>query len=321
MFRVVDVEGVRPAPSAPGWFFRGVKGSTMKRVNQYQFFQLGSVIHPLTDISRDETMGDVLILLLSAQNWLEYMSAGSIIPLTTCRSVMGRLLAALQRSIPHQNMELPTQERQADWSKKLAAKLTWYEVSEIPRLAKEFETVLAAELETTDTYYVSEKGIYSTSKLIESAELLFSPSVRNEMPDKAIADVRQAGKCLAFDMDTASGFHMVRATETMIHKYYETVTGSALRRKDRNWGAYVRNLNTHLKNNPTSRIDRKLVVLIDQVREHHRNPVMHPEITLDSDEAQSLFSICQAIIVTFANALRLLGGQSMLQAVSPASKP
>jgi hypothetical protein len=102
----------------------------------------------------------------------------------------------------------------------------------------------------------------------------------------------------------------LRATETMIHKYYVTVTGATPKRKDRNWGAYVRNLNTHKKNDPYSKVDPKLVSLIDQVREHHRNPVMHPEDVLTPDEAQSLFSMCQAVIITFAGALKDLSGST-----------
>lgn len=84
-----------------------------------------------------------------------------------------------------------------------------------------------------------------------------------------MSDIQQAGKCLAFDLDTACGFHIVRATETLIHQYYCTVTQTTPKRKDRNWGAYVRNLNTHLKKTSGSQVEPKLVALIDQVREYH----------------------------------------------------
>jgi hypothetical protein len=216
--------------------------------------------------------------------------------------------------------DVPSDERQKQWAEMSSKPLGWRVGGEIGSAAKEFEIVFSAELETTDTYYVSEKGIYSTSRLIEKAELIFSSDIRAEMPPQAISDVQQAGKCLAFDLDTACGFHIVRATESMIHQYYVTVTSGTLRRKDRNWGAYVRNLNGHLKANPASRVDRKLVALIDQVREHHRNPVMHPEITLSPDEAQSLFSICQAVIITFAGALKTLSAQQSLALVSGGSQ-
>lgn len=38
---------------------------------------------------------------------------------------------------------------------------------------------------------------------------------------------------------------------------------------------------------------------------------MHPEVTLTPDEAQSLFSICQAVIITFAGALKAVSGTQL----------
>lgn len=208
------------------------------------------------------------------------------------------------------------QRTQDELNELLARQISWSDHHSVVTAAREFEVVFAAELETTDTYYVSEKGIYSTNRLIESAERVFSADVLAELSPQAIFDIQQAGKCLAFDLDTASGFHIVRASETMIHKYYVLVTGGTPKRKDRNWGAYVRNLNSHKKHDPASKVDTKLIALIDQVREHHRNPVMHPEVILTPDEAQSLFSICQAVIITFAGALKKLAPQLSLKVVS-----
>lgn len=269
----------------------------MKRVNQYQFYQIGIAIHPMTEIADNSKYADVWYACFQAKNWLEFLLNDHLTPLVTCRAAAAKLINAMNPVIP----ELGNIDQE-----KLATELPTYTAWFIRQAAHEFEIVFAAELETTDTYYVSQKGIYSTNLLIEKAEQAFTAEVQAQFPPQMISDIRQAGKCLAFDLDTASGFHIVRAAEGVIYKYYVAVTGTTPKRKDRNWGAYVRNLNRHLKNDPSSKADPKLITLIDQVREHHRNPVIHPDITLTPDEAQSLFSICQAVIITFAGALKLL---------------
>ena len=292
----------------------GKEMGCMRRVNQYQFYQLGATIHPLTTFTDQMKFGDIWLDCVSAQQWIRMLLADSLTPLVTCRTAARKLEEALDViTTEFGGSPGPTAEQ---YNEKMASPLNWYEVHQIASAAREFEYVFAAELETTDTYYVSEKGIYSTNRLIETAERVFSAEVLGELSSQAINDIRQAGKCLAFDLDTACGFHIVRATETLIHKYYCAVTQSQPKRKDRNWGAYVRNLNRHRNQNSSSGVDPKLVALIDQVREHHRNPVMHPEITLNTDEAQSMFSICQAVIITLANGLRALpGAQLPLKAV------
>jgi hypothetical protein len=291
----------------------------MRRVYQYHFYQLGSVINPLTQFKGQPTYSDIWLDCLSAHAWLNDLLSDRLVPVVTSRSAAARLRSAVEKingALSGGSPEPTIEERQ----EMMASQAAWFDVQEIVTAARDFETVFAAELETIDTYYVSEKGIYSTNRLIESADLVFSPEVRNQLSATAIEDIRQAGRCLAFDLDTACGFHMVRATETIIHKYYCEVTQATPKRKDRNWGAYVRNLNRHLKQSGSA-VDPKLVALIDQIREHHRNPVMHPEISLTADEAQSLFSICQAVIITFAVALAALPAAHQLQLRAVGGQP
>ena len=64
----------------------------------------------------------------------------------------------------------------------------------------------------------------------------------------------------------------------------------------RNWGAYIRILRT-------KGADEKVIASLDQIRELHRNPVMHPEETLSSDEATTLFGIAQSAILAMVNAI------------------
>lgn len=270
----------------------------MRRVNQFQFYELGHVIHPLTEFRSELKTGQVWLALYTAKRWLSFLLEGNQPPLVTSRSAATKLMQVLVSASPDARLEADA------WIAELEKPL--HKGWEIARAATEFEHVLAAELEGLATYFVSQKGIYSTNDLVENAEMHFAQAIQDQIPPAALSDIKQAGKCLAFDLDTAAGFHILRATETLVHQYYVAAVGANLKRKDRNWGAYVRNLNAHRKNNPDSQVDPKLISLIDQVREHHRNPVIHPELMLSAEEAQTLFSVCTGVIIAFANACAVL---------------
>jgi hypothetical protein len=148
--------------------------------------------------------------------------------------------------------------------------------------------VLNTELGQLDTYFVSRTGIYSTPELIERADEQFAPNIRERFPESTRLDIRQAGRCLAFELPTAAGFHIMRATESILREYYDIYVGK--KPKTRNWGRYIADLK-RTKANP------KTVAVIDQIRDLHRNPTIHPETVLSSSEALILFGIAQSAII------------------------
>src|SRR5438309_1390599 len=111
----------------------------MKRVNQYQFYQLGHIIHPLTEIAETATIGDVWIALITAQSWLKFLLEDNLTPLVTCRTAAQTLLNNVARNVPSPTDQ--TDEGQQAWADKLATHLSWYERQNIITAAQKFETV------------------------------------------------------------------------------------------------------------------------------------------------------------------------------------
>ena len=74
-----------------------------------------------------------------------------------------------------------------------------------------FETIFREELGETATYYVPRKGIYATAALVEAADESFPIEIAVVIPEKTKVDWRAAGRCLALNLLTASGFHVARA--------------------------------------------------------------------------------------------------------------
>lgn len=165
--------------------------------------------------------------------------------------------------------------------------------------ARNFETIFAAELNSINTYFVSQKLAYETRILIESADHLFPENIRNEIPKEAIDDIKQAGRCIAFDIPTAAAFHIIRATENVILQYYNKLGGKLMKPKMRNWDAYI----TVLKK---CGADTKVTAFLNHIRGQYRNPVLHPETMLESQQAHVLLGACVSAIVQMIEAMKPL---------------
>ena len=281
-------------PIEEGWISIPLGGVPMERINLPFFYQLGTELRPVTELKvTEKNRIQSFITCLRAQNRIQSLF-GSYSTLTVCRASGGELLHNIG------NID--------DWVKKTPSE-EWrkedqnidYVFQQVISKAKEFEIVLSAELQTLATYHVTQKGIYSTTSLIEKAEMSLPESILNKIDSAIVEEIRQSGRCLAFDVATASAFHMMRATESVIHKYYLQVCKPQSKKKLGSWGAYITNLSQ--SQNPQV---KEVIALLQQIKDRHHNLIMHPEIVLTPDEAFTLFEIAQSAIITMAGSLPIV---------------
>ena len=186
--------------------------------------------------------------------------------------------------------------------------------------AKTLETVLNEELVTLEAYLVSKKGIYSTSDLIDHTENILPSSVLIKLSPEIVREIKEGGKCLAFDMPTASGFHMLRATESVLYEYYLIMGEPTKKDKLESWGAYISYLYKLTEpevNTPKEKVNhvKKVLALLQQVKDWDRNQIMHTEVVLNSDEAYILFQ--KMITAIMAMSERLSPHQPYLANIEP----
>ena len=115
----------------------------------------------------------------------------------------------------------------------------------------------------------------------------------DELPSKvpeAVRDVQEAGRCIAFELGTAAGFHILRANEVVLLKYFDSVAGTANRPTNRNLGALTKKLED------LGLGDAKILATLNQIRVLHRNTLMHPEDVLTVDQAINLLGIIRSAI-------------------------
>lgn len=263
----------------------------MRRVNTFAFYTLAKHLKPIEALPETTTYGEVVLPLVNARWQVESLLNNEVVPLRICRHAALQLINTITDIVPKELQEAFKSERDR------TEVISWWHLNPIREAASRFETVLAEELNVQDTYSVAQKGVYATAELIESAERMIPESLRAKMSDQAIFDLREAGKCLAFETPTASAFHLLRSVESMLLAYYELVTESKAPTRMRNWGVYIKNLRA------TGKADPKILDFLDHIRETYRNPISHPEATITTDEMLVLFGVATAAIVQIAIAL------------------
>jgi hypothetical protein len=262
----------------------------MQRFNTFRLYQLGQRIHPLTELKTEgQKYGDVFGNLLQARFDLADLLKNVAFSLKTCRQPAEKLIDSINEIIPPSIQEAVRKDKEIE--------IDWWQLSSIKDAANRFETVLSEELAILDTYTIAAKGAYSTPELISNAEVMFPPKIREKIPARAIEDIKQAGKCLAFETSTAAAFHIVRALESLIVEYFKKIAGTNPVDKRRNWGVYIKVLRTKPEADP------KILDFLEHIKDNYRNPISHPEATLSTDEVTVLLGVAVGAITQICLAL------------------
>lgn len=281
----VGVDDKNATRGYPTWWFCPLGGEEMQRVNLHDFYSFGHILHRVIELNPGSPLKEYYFPLAWARINLGKFVNDQLIPMTICKPAAWKIIHAVTELFPN----TPEEREKVDMGRVLDA-LDLYTTIEA---VKEFETVFAAEVQNMATYFVSKKAIYDTNDLIARADELFTDNVRQHISEQSKHDVREAGKCLAFDLATAAGFHIARAVEGALVDYLkllcqEVMTG--LKESQRNLGNYIK----LARENDG---DEKVCGSLDQFRDLHRNPLIHPESVLTIEEAITLLGIAQSAIV------------------------
>jgi hypothetical protein len=272
-----------------------IKGGCVVRISIPYVYNLHEALIPLADIKQGDTVNDRIFAIFNAENLLDQFLRQSLWAnsLRVCKQPGLALLDEI-RSLIGSDIK---GENELEY---------WRVVSMQQQLAR-FRAVMEAEFMTTASYLVTGRRGYDIATLIEAAEMIFPEELVRKVPD-VLFDLREAGKCIAFDLGTAAGFHLLRALETVIRAYWNAVMEGASLPANRNLGAYIREMEKAGKGDP------KVLTALRQIKDHHRNELMHPEEKLNLDEAIAILGIVQSAIIpmlaVIPNPLRPEGGET-----------
>lgn len=239
-------------------------------------YELSGALKPLNTIQFDTPISDCMYVLFNAEKELESFLYSSIYSRTLKATFAPGtvLLQAIKKLTSDANKD---------------RKLDFIDTYSISNNLAAFEAVLTAEMNVCNAYFVTKKRGYDISDLINQAQVLFSPELVSKVPE-AVPDIQQAGKCIAFEVPTAAGFHLMRGLELVLRLYFDAVAKGEARPISNNWGDYLAIMTQKNLGDP------KAIAVLRQIKDLHRNEFIHPETTLTLDEAIGLLGIAQSAI-------------------------
>ena len=251
-------------------------GGVMIRLDLGYFLRFGASLARVRDLPTEVTVGNARQALFTVNGWLSgfanEQTFGSS-AFRTARHSLSPLLVRIGALLSRGDTEVIPFNEQLSLLTELNT----------------FENALLAEASMADAYYVLEKEPYSTLALITKGASLFPPNTLVKVPE-AERDLNEVGKCIAFELPTAAAFHIHRATEAVLRRYWTAVSGNLPKPKLRTIGVYL----AAMKKNKCG--DGKVIAALSQMNELHRNPTIHPEDMLSLDEAIALLGIANSVV-------------------------
>jgi hypothetical protein len=248
----------------------------MKQTNLNIFFQLGAALEGLRNVRTGMEWVDFSLVAILPIDWLQrFLFEIQDVPLPDSRDAAGCLLNLVQTAIEPRDV---------------SRTITQNEVVGIWNGKEQFEQHFEREQRNLSVFTVMPKGIYDTRLLAEKTEEKFPEAIRKQFSEIFLSDLNQAGRCLAFEVPTASAFHIFRATETLVRRYYEVLAGKPWPKTKRDWWSYIEELNK-LPN-----VNKDVTMRLDEIRKFERNPSIHPEHIVTLEKAPILFELCSGVI-------------------------
>lgn len=250
----------------------------MQRLDGHYLYTLGKQLQPLLQINYGAPFGSVLSYLFTAESALDGFLHNSIYRPRHSLQSGGALLSWIKH-ILNQALISDLQDLVKDG-----------DLTSLRNSLSIFEANLASEMGLLATYLVAKKGGYDTSDLIDNGIALFQDALQEKVPS-AVTDIKQATRCIAFEVPTAAGFHLHRANESVLHAYYDAVRGPFDTPKERNMGVYLAAM---VKNNIG---DERVRAALKDIKNLHRNPLIHPDHSLQTvDEAIDLLGAIRSAV-------------------------
>jgi hypothetical protein len=277
----------------------------MERINQYAYFELGGALARLTvhdgDVPRIDVWGDLWAAHREMRRLLNNKNALLEVSRKSAEVVAKRLTEIDETYFKEKNSDGKLVMRMPENDDEPIRSWHW---DNLKSAVEAFKTVFSAEMAEATTYYVPRRGIFFTPALVDKADESFPESVRGYIPEKATADWRSAGRCLAFNLFSASGFHVARAVEATLEVYYQLYTGKSGTLNG--WYDYIEALKKVVQSGDKPAPAAKTLAEISQMKDDYRNPVMHPRVSLTEADARMLFDNGESVIIAMAEEIKVI---------------
>lgn len=276
----------------------------MERINQFGFYEIGKQLKSVFSLRGDVSPSEALMPLMDCRLAVMKLKDVDFFPLILCRNEVEAIEEVLDR-IFSEYFEVVDSSgvKTFRWSRSEDPPIPGWRLNYLRHCIEVFERVFGAELRSAATYYVPRRGIFFTPSLIDEADKTFPAELRSFIPEKTQSEWRQAGRCLAFNLLSASGFHVARSVEGMLESYHGIFCASG-RRGPKTWKDYVDDLASELAGQTQASPSNRVIAAITQMKDDYRNPLMHPRVVLSEADARMLLSNGESLIICMSSEIQ-----------------
>lgn len=273
----------------------------MDRLELFSFYDVAKALQSLAMPEGDVLAGVAIWPLIRSRSLLAQLQGGKPLQLGLSKASCGELISTIDAIMNDYLEEVVDGQRRLKFPEMDSQPIPAWRWGHLHTALQTFETVLREELRGAETYHVPRRGIFFMSALVENAHETFPEEIRGAIPPKSLEEWRSAGRCLAFNLLSASGFHVARAVEGTMEAYYQEATGKPAGATLKTWGDYLKELEPIAKKDefPSTKIISEIV----QMKDDYRNPIMHPRVVLTVSDARMLFSNGESLIIGMAQEL------------------
>lgn len=276
----------------------------MEQINQFGFYEVGKGLAALLQLRGDVLPTEAFFALHQGRGAVARLRDQSFFPLRLCLHELEQMHAALEAALSEFYTKNENGEPAIKWPAQDDPPLPDWHFSFLRTAVGSFEQVFAAELRGAATYFVPARGIFATPALIDSADEAFPADLRNFIPPKTRDEWRQAGRCLAFNLLSASGFHVARAVEGTIEKYHEIFCPDS-KKSPRTWHDYISDFKNRSFQKSQLSPSQRVIAELEQMKDDFRNPLMHPRVVLNEADARMLLANGESIIICMAQEMQM----------------
>lgn len=282
----------------------------VKRVNLIDYFELGESLQTMQKaLSVDRAKaGEILFAIWTIPaKFDKFVSDDN--GFGTCKRVAIELSGAINDWIPAHAMA--NGQYSAD---KMDEELFSYQWSGLNKKLSAFRSVFEAECHDVDVYSVGQIAIYKTRDLVANASHVIPSDFREGMSSEAVKEFDDAGRCLAFDLPTACGFHALRGMELVMDDYLKAF---GVTKKLVSWNEYIKAAEEVANSKGAGpKPSKKVTAMLDRMRSLDRNPLMHPRDELDTASAGHLFSLSAITVAEMVKDMRSVKGSEVVALIA-----
>lgn len=171
-------------------------------------------------------------------------------------------------------------------------------VQHLSQSALELDFLLKNNFNYQTMFMPTPKGAYRLDVLLHLPQYLFPKELLKILPNSTY-DVAEFGKALAFELPTACAFHLMRIFEAVIIKYYHIVS-KVQECNIKNIGSYI----DALEKLEYKDKDEELISILKSIKNTYRNPIIHPEVNMTTENTIRLFGVVYAAMDLMLNVVR-----------------